>query len=184
MEWQDIKTHGGRYEVSRDGRVRNNGKILRGWISTKGYAKVSICGSSLSIHRLVALAFIPNPKGFGEINHIDGDKLNNDASNLEWCSRSHNMKHAYAAGLHPGVILKGTDSPNYGRNGARHCQSVPVRAMFLDGSFKDYESQSLAERDGFSGPKISECIRGKRLHHGGAKWMPLPDPPKPTREKE
>jgi hypothetical protein len=51
------------------------------------------------IHRMVAEAFIPNPHGYSEVNHIDGDKSNNHVSNLEWCSRSYNIKHALKKGL-------------------------------------------------------------------------------------
>ena len=52
-----------------------------------------------SIHRLVAEAFIPNPEGFTQVNHIDGNKDNNCACNLEWCNGSHNMQHAYDSHL-------------------------------------------------------------------------------------
>lgn len=57
--------------------------------------------AKISIHRLVAMAFIKNtnPERNNEVNHIDGDKSNNDVSNLEWCDRSYNMKHAYSTGL-------------------------------------------------------------------------------------
>jgi len=47
-----------------------------------------------SVHRLVAMAFIPNPNNYPEVNHIDADKLNNFASNLEWCTHAQNLKHA------------------------------------------------------------------------------------------
>ena len=55
---------------------------------------------NIAIHKLVAEAFIPNSYNYKEINHIDGNKHNNRADNLEWCSRSQNMLHAYKLGLH------------------------------------------------------------------------------------
>jgi hypothetical protein len=51
------------------------------------------------VHRLVAIHFIDNPSGLKEINHKDGDKLNNHVDNLEWCTRSYNIQHAYDTGL-------------------------------------------------------------------------------------
>ena len=56
-------------------------------------------GKMYSVHRLVATAFIPNPNGFTQINHKDGNKDNNCVSNLEWCDQSHNLAHAYKMGL-------------------------------------------------------------------------------------
>ncbi len=179
-EWQPIETapkDGKLYEVSYSGEVRVDGAVRRPFLTDRGYLRVSIGGRTESLHRLVANHFIPNPLGRKEVNHIDGDKANNHASNLEWCTRSENMKHAYANGLHPGVVLKGEDSPNWKRNGRRHPQSMAVRAVFPDGTTKDYESQSLAALDGFRPNKISQCINGQSRSHGGATWMPLPVPP-------
>lgn len=51
------------------------------------------------VHRLVAKAFIPNPNGYLEVNHLDGNPSNNQVDNLEWCDKRHNHLHAYAIGL-------------------------------------------------------------------------------------
>lgn len=63
------------------------------WLSHKG--KQNLIG----IHRLMALAYIPNPKNEATVNHIDGNKLNNSIENLEWLSASDNLKHAHRTGL-------------------------------------------------------------------------------------
>ena len=64
-----------------------------------GYLRGVIDGKDVYIHRLVAMAFCDNPNGYKEVNHIDGNKENNCASNLEWCSRGQNNKHAFQSGL-------------------------------------------------------------------------------------
>lgn len=174
-EWKHL---GSDTLISSRGQVMRKGVIVAPHITDKGYCKIAHNGKFVSVHRLVAQAFIPNENNLPEVNHKDGNKLNNASENLEWCTRSQNMKHAYAAGLHPGVRLCGTQSPNFGRSGAKHQQSMPVRAIFADGTTRDYASQGLAAKDGFSPHKISMCIQGHRKTHRGAAWMPLPTPPK------
>lgn len=93
-------------KVSRDGRIfsRRTGKWreLTQHDNGHGYKTVSMGRSHPRqyVHRLVAETYIPNNKNYRELNHIDGDKSNNSVGNLEWCDRSHNLKHAYANGLH------------------------------------------------------------------------------------
>lgn len=89
------------YEVSNYGNVRNSktGYILKGRISKSGYFQVSIAEKESGhfknqyIHRLVAIYFINNPEGKREVNHKDGNKLNNKVENLEWVTSSENQKH-------------------------------------------------------------------------------------------
>lgn len=64
-------------------------------INSSWYIQVSLNKKKFYLHRLLAIAFIPNPFGYKEINHIDWNKSNNDLSNLEWCNRSMNLKHAF-----------------------------------------------------------------------------------------
>ena len=99
----DIRGYEGLYQVTSDGKVISANGEKSTEISRRGYKRVSLWkhgkGRHFSVHRLVASAFIPNPSGFEMVNHKDGNKLNNDVSNLEWCDASHNMKHAYKNAL-------------------------------------------------------------------------------------
>ncbi len=102
-----VSDHGGVYAL-KDGKVRRQ---LRPGKNSSGYLGVVLArgGSKrwVSVHRLVASAFVPNPEGLPIVNHIDGDRLNNNASNLEWCTAKQNTQHARDAG----TILRGKDHP-------------------------------------------------------------------------
>lgn len=113
------------YEVSRSGRIRRNGRELKPFASKAGYllVKLSIGGKpgNRLLHSLVAEAFIgARPDGM-EINHIDGAKDNNAASNLEYVTASENMQHAYMLGLRssPPPVLDYKDEHWTTRNPAR-----------------------------------------------------------------
>lgn len=180
-DWRPMESapkDGSLYEVSQSGKIRVDGTLLHPYRTDKGYLRITLGGKSVPVHRLVAIAFIPNPRKCVEINHLDGNRGNNSADNLEWCTRSENMKHAYASGLHSGVALHGQDNPRFGLTGNKHAQSKPVRATFGDGTTKDYESQNLVAVDGYKPHKVNDCINGRRKSHGGATWRPLPSPPK------
>ena len=176
VEYRDARGHRG-CRIGSDGSVWIGDVRLKGWLTDRGYRRVTIRGKSIAVHRLVAQAFIQNPTNRPEVNHKDGCKDNNAAAHLEWCNRSENMRHCYRIGLHPGVRLCGTDSPSYGRKGSLHVQSMAVRATFPDGTHLDFESQEMARDSGFSPSKIGMCISGKRKSHRGATWQPLPLPP-------
>tara|TARA_R110002126_G_C10134819_1_gene469947 strand:+ start:73 stop:531 length:459 start_codon:yes stop_codon:yes gene_type:complete len=83
-----IYTDGRVWSKSRRGRT---GKFLNGWINSDGYKNVSLNQYSRLIHRLVAQAYIPNPKNKLEVHHEDGNKQNNDISNLSWVTHLENM---------------------------------------------------------------------------------------------
>lgn len=87
---------GKHYTLYSDGRVWNDkyNRWLKGGIDSSGYRQVRIDGKLHLLHRLVALAFIPNPDNLPEVNHKDFDRLNCDASNLEWASREANLLYS------------------------------------------------------------------------------------------
>lgn len=103
-EWRDSEVDG--YEVSSLGRLRNkrSGAVHKGQINQKGYVTVCLYlgkgkSRTVRLHRLIAKAFIPNPENLPEVNHKNGNKLDNSIYNLEWISREGNMKHAWETGL-------------------------------------------------------------------------------------
>lgn len=89
------------YEITREGEVINkhSGRVLKGQPNGKGYLRVSIGGKLTFIHRLVAEKYVPNPDNKAQVNHKDGNKLNNCADNLEWVSNQENRNHAVQKGL-------------------------------------------------------------------------------------
>ena len=116
--WKDIEGYKGLYQVSNLGRVRSldrrvirpdgsimsfRGRMLKQGLTPKFYLKVYPSKrskkESLQVHRLVALSFIPNPENKSDVNHIDGNKQNNNVKNLEWATALENQLHAYKNGL-------------------------------------------------------------------------------------
>lgn len=183
--WRDVPKYEGLYQVSNLGRIKSlerrvpikNGKFTRYYkecilskvLGKRGYYVVSLGrrAQNKTVHRLVALAFIPNPKNKPCINHIDGDKLNNNINNLEWCTYSENNLH----GLRTGLITP----PWKGKFGKKHHRSKAVEQYSLDGNYiKTFDSISEAtEFAGLKSPSlISACASHKKsqLTAGGYKW--------------
>ena len=107
-QWKIIEA-APRYEISVLGKVRSfcsgSARILSPFVQGSGYHQICIFSSPgvpirPLVHRLVAEAFIENPDELPQVNHKDGNKLNNAASNLEWVTASENLKHSYRSGIH------------------------------------------------------------------------------------
>lgn len=171
MEWKKIEEPFDLYEVSSEGSVRNRktGKALKPQRNRKGYLKVHLYGREItkfiSVHRLVAEAFIPNPNNLPEVNHKDEDKENNKSSNLEWCNRGYNVR--YYQERHPNSLAR-RPLGTYGayknkRKVAQKSLNGEVVAVF----------ESIAEvvrSKGFNNWSISQCCNGKRNQAYGYKW--------------
>lgn len=94
--WKDIEGLEELYAVSTKGRVKNikTGRILAGCYNNSGYKCIALKGKTYLIHRLIALAFIPNPDNLPQVDHVDENKRNNDISNLRWVSAADNIRHS------------------------------------------------------------------------------------------
>ena len=117
--WKEIPEFEGHYEVSNTGIVRSIGRVVPNSETGVRYSKAKEIVANpttrspylyvklykhnvmhgRAVHRCVALAFIPNPDGKEQVNHKDGNKLNNSVENLEWCTRLENIRHGIAMGF-------------------------------------------------------------------------------------
>lgn len=105
--WRPIKGYDGDYLVSNLGKVKSlkykNPKILKPRKNSSGYYAVVLCKNSIKktlyVHRLVENAFIPNPENKPEVNHLNGDKSNNQVTNLDWVTHKQNVQHGWQTGL-------------------------------------------------------------------------------------
>jgi len=167
--WKPIDKYDG-YEVSNLGRVKSykvdkvNGKIMKPYRTTKGYLQIDISLDGrkrenrvhLAVHRLVAMAFIPNPNNLPEVNHKDENKENNCVDNLEWCDTKYNC--------------------NYGNHGNNIAEKIRIHIYSVDkdGNKEFFHGVREAGRK-LKGTEsaythISEVLRGKRNTAFGRRW--------------
>ena len=158
--WRPVPKFEDLYEVSNTGEIRSinprykNKQYLKQTTSNKGYKNVCLCRkgaqTTVSIHRLVAIAFIPNPNNLPCVNHKDEDKTNNNVDNLEWCSYYYN--NIYGQRLTKSVLK----------------QSIPVRCVETG---IVYSSAYAAQREtDIKQSGIWKCCHGQRKTAGGFHW--------------
>lgn len=157
------KVDGFPYSVTSDGVVRNDrtGHILKPATSNSGYRCVKLWdggkGKNSFVHRLVALAFVPNPNHKPEVNHIDGDKTNNSANNLEWVTGAENKRHCRE------VLGKINRSPN--TEAANNACKKRVRCIDTG---KEYESITAAAKAiGAAQSSLSDHLLGHKRNCKG-----------------
>lgn len=154
--YEDIETN---YSISDAGEVKNDttNYILKPAIQ-QGYAHVTIYinkkGKRVKIHRLVASAFIPNPENKPYVNHIDGNRSNNQVDNLEWVTPSENTRHAVGTGLF--LPTREKSVTQFSLNGEK-------LAVFPS-------TMEAGRATGSSPEKIVICCQRKRKTHNGFQW--------------
>lgn len=148
------------YEVSNLGKVRNikSGRTLKPRLHNNGYLGLCLYENNkrknLLLHRIIATAFIDNPGKKPQVNHIDENKLNNDLSNLEWCTERENAIH--------GTRIKRVAEKNFKK---------VIQLDLNDNVLNEFESIKQAEREtGIFATSISACCNGKVKRAGYFKW--------------
>ena len=143
--WKDIEGFNGRYQISNTGKVKSIYKQKEKFLTPQkdryGYLTIDLRKDGKSkrnkLHRLVAKAFIPNPDSLPQVNHKNGNKEDNNADNLEWCTAKENLKHALDSGLRQ-CIHKNT--PHYGEeNGSSKITkeiAEEIRATCIPGNLQ------------------------------------------------
>lgn len=182
-EWKDIPGYEGLYQASSFGRVKaiqriihyRNGKIIhrkeRVLSLLDSYGQYYTVGlikdkkhKTWNVHRLVAMAFIPNPNNLPCINHKDENKYNNLVGNLEWCSYSYNTKYNNA-------MRTRLDTRN--SNQSRGCEKKVYQYDLQNNLIKVWESvTSISKTLGYKTSNISSCCLNKQYRKTayGYKW--------------
>jgi len=174
--WKKIEKFNNEYEISNRGRIRSvdailirsNGrphrrrpKILKPDTKHNGYAKGAVCVNKkmkpYQIHRLVAEAFIENPKNKETVNHINGIKDDNRVENLEWATRKEQAIHARDMGLT--TIMRGSD---IGNSILKEHQVIEIREKFKP---RIYTRKMLAEEYGVKECTIKDILQRRSWKH-------------------
>lgn len=184
--WKTIEGYEGRYEVSNAGKVRSLNyhrrgiiKELKTSVDRYGYSCITLPmggnrNKHFTVHRLVAAAFLENPESKAEVNHKDGNKLNNHVSNLEWVTMQENQRHAWENGMKEGSRVtsseRGKSAATLERlsacNDKRRKRIVAYNME--TGAETTYETQREAARAiGGDQGNIQRVLKGRAKQHKG-----------------
>lgn len=172
--WRMIPGYEGLYLVSNLGRVKSvervspqghllPERIMKQFKMPSGYLHVRLCKDgkvkNYRVHRLVAQAFIPNPEGLPQVNHINEDKMDNRVENLEWCDCKYNINH--------GTGIERRSKKRINEVG----RSKPVLQYTHDGQFvREWPSTMECHRNEFDRRAVTACCRGKLKTYKGFTW--------------
>lgn len=166
-EWRDVKGYEGYYQVSNLGNVKSldrvvstgryHGRVMKYSLTPKGYKIVWLTKNSkrkgVSVHRLVALAFVSNPENKPIVNHLDEDKANNRFDNLEWVTNIENMNY-------------GTRNERIGK-----ANSIPIKVIYQDNTYEIWQSASLFAREfKVNASSINNALNGRMKTYKGMKF--------------
>ena len=182
-QWKDIIGYENEYQINQFGEIRTlkdspklkKYNVLKPQINKRnGYVYQMLYKNGkeklLRVHRLVAMAFLPNPNNLPQVNHKDGNKQNNSVDNLEWCEQSYNMKHAFKTGL---------EKPSEKQKAAvrKTNEKKRKRVVRTMGDEKiEYESATVAARKNNVGiSTICRYCNKKRMPKDGASWQYIED---------
>ena len=170
--WKDIPKFEGLYQASNFGRIKSlanksnhkEEKILKQRVDHKGYLQLTLYKNNKKInkkvHRLIAQTFISNYNNLPQINHIDGNKTNNNIDNLEWCNNSYNQLHANRMGLNKNRIKR-----------VKEVCNKPIIQLLNGVEINRYKSlREASDKTGCSYKGISLCATGKTKSSGGYVW--------------
>ena len=161
--WKDIKDYEGIYQISNSGNIKSvprkgtKGGLLKPFEDKDGYLCIGLNKydkrKTFKVHRLVAMAFVPNIDNLPEVNHKDENKANNHAENLEWCDHDYNS--------------------NYGTRGERIAKALSKAIYSVDehGNIEYFNSINDAQRiTGVYASNILCAINGEYSQAGNRKW--------------
>lgn len=178
-KWKDIVGYENEYQINQFGEIRTlkdspklkKYDVLKPQISKRnGYVYQMLYKNGkeklLRVHRLVAMAFLPNPNNLPQVNHKDGNKQNNSVDNLEWCEQSDNMKHAYKNGLQ--IPSENQRKAIINTNKLKQKKVCQIKDGEVINTFSGISEASRQTKISIS--CISRCCNLKRKSTNGYEW--------------
>lgn len=166
-EFVPVKEFEGYLEISRLGVIKRGKHVFKHTETTAGYWRVNISIKNKKyyrfVHRLLAIAFLPNPENKPYINHIDGNPKNNSLENLEWCTAAENNLHAFR------VMGRKPVKSWLGKSGKPHNKSKTVFCVTLGREFGS--SHEAARELGLHQGNVAAVCRGEVPHTGHLKFI-------------